>query len=611
MVKEELLHEDINLEDDVSQEELAIFKNSKKEDKDSLFRDENGDITTSNSNINIEAEDIIQEFDALEAELETDERKEERRNTISQALNQINNDKKADKDPVILILRGISLIITVGITGVLATYAYINYKNANQGIVHLDNTNNENILVTNNNEIDISSLVGVRKISINGNYSTFYMRNLENYDNYYASLVDDLGNYYSLNSHYSELFGQRGKNMLAFEPFKNTVKEFTIYIRDLDTSKVLLETVFVLNEEITELNSDKYIKSQETSDLIQLEYGDFTNETTILGYSLKSNIEENVHYNVEDNLIYLQSGKKYIPPKSNNAYNYNFDDFISLENAFANVEESTENLTISFENIVKTIDIKKTINGQELVKNQIKIELPSYNIVLEGFKRSKNQAVLVYYIEDKNDYTSGKFKRRINDEYPERSNGGIEITLSINKDGQTTVLEPVENRHKEIGGDIRFEDEILRNMEYSDLNINLGSVEIEEPLYTINFNKDSTNIQVEQALKNIKEALRIRCEYVAGINILDNIPYFTEDILYNEELMEIYTPIQDTNAVFFDSNIVSFAQEDGKIYALVNEKGQYSQDENANYFNINHEIIYDLSNDTIIQDKIIKVDTGN
>lgn len=604
------LHDDINLEENVTAEELEVFKNGKKEDNDDLFSDEENLDQVDTEELRYEATDLITEFEELEKDIETDERKNERRETINKTLTQINKGRHSNRETVTFFLRGISLIFMVAITVILGIFAYTNHTELYKHVTYIDN-HDGNIIVSNDNEMDYSSEISIRSMDINGTYTIFYLKNLDNYNDYYASLVDNMGNYYSLDTHYTELFGDRGLNMLAFEPLKDGVKDFVVTVKNPDTGVNYFEKVFVLNEPIVDNIPQVYFKTEETNNLIELEYAEFLNEATILGYSLRLNEQENVTYNVGDNFnsnkIYLTNDKDYIPPKSNHTYMHDYTDFLSSENAFAQIKDESESLEMSFESIVKIIDINKIINTTDLVHgDEVILELPSYNIVFEGFKRYKNTAVLVYYIQDENDYTSGLFERKINDEYPDKSNGELDVTLDFVKDGRNIQINPSKNIHEEIGGEIVFIDDRLRDTSYDDMNIIVKSASIDEPLYTVEVSKEvNNNPEIEDAIKNIKTGFNERRKYAAGVNIISNVPYFTKDVLYDEDLLEQYHIIEDASKVYFGSSIVSMAQDNGKIYAIVNETGQYDRDGNFYHFNMTHEIIYDINSKSIIQDKII------
>lgn len=612
-----LLFDDINLNDEVTERELEIFKHGKKDDRDELLKSGVIEVEKKDdAEISKESDELIEEFKELEAEIETEDRKKERQEFIKNAIISVNQTYNGKNGLAVLIYKVLGAMIAISIAGIFATSAYIVVKTANAKFINLDNTHNTGIFVSGDNMVDSTGELSIHKISIGKNNTFFYLENLDLYSDYTITLVGDDGEYYAVNEHYMSLLGERGKNILVFDAFSSNTKEFNIIIKDLYSSQVYLDLYCVLNNEYVYALPERFIRKQGNESIVQLEYADFADELTVIGYIFKAFGDEQVNFdigkNFTDNKVYLKNGNTYIPPKSDYTYTYNYNNSLYMENAFANIEDVQENLKLSVENVIKTVDIKQTLNGQDLLINKNKIiEIPSYQVIFEGFQRYKNTATLVYHVKDNNDYTSGDFEKKVSDAYPDRSKGNITAKLEFKKNGQIIELEPTYNNYGEIGGDIVFVDDRLENTQYSDLNIYIDNIAIDEPIYVFSFDKEeNNNIEIEEALINIKKAFDARSEYASGINLLSQVPFMDESILYDEKMLEVYSVIDDASDVFIDSNIISFGQGNEKnsrlLFCLVNERGQYIKDRATHYIYRKHEVIFDLDENIVISDKIIE-----
>ncbi|MFV0441505.1 MAG: hypothetical protein ACK5LV_09480 [Lachnospirales bacterium] len=490
-------------------------------------------------------------------------------------------------------------------------------------------TNNSNFIYTNYEFYMDGVTNNLLKIQIDTLNTKFYFENEIDYENFTPVLIDETGKKYLTDTTYvKEDFVEQ--EVIAFEGLDKGIINFRLVFmynkvstEDSDENiyfnfkvdKPIMRTYVKYHVEPFNLANDKKkfdmivhnatFSSSRSDVMFEITYsGDD------IGYDLSAE-------NVAENL-YLKEGNVKIPFVSEGSkvdiietgeHDDTKDKMILGKLSFGVLNNLNSKVEIGFTNFYRVFYPDYELNTKNLLLRELTsaetLELDEYSVYFEGMRKYNDLLVLVAHGEDNTKVDMG------NDE------NNVEIivdtTLKLTLSDGSVVEIQGEPKHTIIGTDILFQHQEIPNLNSDRMELIVNKIDIIEEGSAVSLNLREDGNQPPQDIIEytdfVEETLLNRLKYKSNELIYSKITGFSDEVLEDQTLRELYQPEDLSNRANFGVIVDSYAFDSEGHFVCVAYEEWTGKIRNKNYFERNkHYITVEKTSKglEIVEDEIIE-----
>lgn len=540
----------------------------------------------------------------------------------------------------ISLARSILLILLVTIFMILAFYATKKYTIVSSNYINLKlNDTGGGQVATLNDELKFGkNNFTLKMISIDGRNTVFkFSEDINLGDTYNAYILDNYGKKYEIDEHYMRNVKANNKDkVIAFYPLNDGIKKFELRIVNNRTFETY-SYYFSLN---------KFLKK---SDFLTLYNTDFVTYRGVnIDSFIASSTGSSINYSFNSKGLpykYVQLDRpgmktsiiknlSILPSKQNKVSSYEFpeEDMTLIEEIYVSPEDFETTLRFESDNIFKSYKIDKELS-YGLAQKGTKLDLGDYTLTIEGMQKQGDMAVLVMntvennfvpkaeatppppitkYTETENINTNFKMEiEKINNTPNVYSLLDIELVTFDGLGNEIASISPYKINANDKGTDIVFKSDVLnsvaQNFKFRVNNLNIRDEKYVAYIDLSEYKDDRTKDEFEKAVFEIKEGFESRLAYKAAIVPRSEIVNFSDEVLYDKELMSGYVPKNLSQPATYSANVIIRSFREDQVYAIVEEDFVAVSDNGVAHSNIDHRIIFDMESGKIIFDEVATI----
>lgn len=533
-------------------------------------------------------------------------------------------------------LKSTFLVLLVLVTMILSYFAVKKNIINSSNFIHLKLQDVGGGQVANTDEELVFNGVPYRlgKILIDGQNTVFNFEDQVDFaDKYSATVIDNYGKVYQVDQHYMRNVRDININkVLALDPLNDGVKEFELRILNNETSESF-SYYFKLNKFLKKSGYVKLYNTQNTNKVgVNVDSITASATSTYLNYSLNSGGLPYTYKIIEraGMSTNLYKNMTILPSKQNKTNVYDFPDqeMVLIEETFISPEDFETTLNFQSTNIFKSYPIERDFSINEIKSNKT-IDFGHYTINFSGIQKKGDTAVLVFNVidnqfsqakEETKDYTLKEKEEEIDNNFKVTSERigqtenvyailDAQLVLFNGKGEEVGLVSPTKINANDIGTDMVFIDDSL-NYVVNNFKVRINSIDVRDEKYMAEIDlakyKENTYDEYDMYLDDIKKGFNSRLAYKAAESPRSQITHFSEDILLDKELMANYIPKSLIHPATYSTNIIAKSFRGNKIFVAVEEDFLATSEAGFVHSNVDHRIIYDITERKIIYDEIVK-----